>query len=264
MKPKELSHKNTVKYVASILNLEDSNLEYLYPNPKNIDLFSFDPSSNTKSKQSIVLTDAKSYNLDTIVIVAENFEMKNRTDATQSKLNDTLAKFQKLALIPAKQKILVLTDRGFYYAFREHLKYLTNNPSISDESFSKLKPESFTIPKDEVQVRLIEYPVFTNDLIVNNVKNKELTFSQILGALQYGFLKLENIPQQGFLKYPERDFSSNSSGNVVNVKQIIDYLFKKSGFNKDQKGRSSKGTSGKGNSPSSRPRKEKSKEVLKQ
>ena len=57
--------------------------------------------------------------------------MKNRTDATQSKLNDTLAKFQKLALIPAKQKILVLTDRGFYYAFREHLKYLTNNPQMT-------------------------------------------------------------------------------------------------------------------------------------
>tara|TARA_Y100001936_G_scaffold102306_1_gene100668 strand:+ start:2287 stop:3267 length:981 start_codon:yes stop_codon:yes gene_type:complete len=212
--------------------------------------------------------------IDTVVIIENEIEMENRRDLPKKRLDNLLSKVAFLQITQARRQILVLTDKGTYFALRKHFKDLLssqiNGQTILPEKTrlsSSVAPQYFTV-KDlpGLEVRLVQFPVFINDEIVPKLENTTLTFSQILGGFQYGLLKLDDLPEHGSLAKPTivKKSNRNEEDEVlkpevwnwntkrhydVNIKEIVTYLFERSGFMKDHKGKSTY----RGNSSNSAP-----------
>ena len=204
--------------------------------------------------------------IDTVVIVENEIEMENRRDLSKKQLKNLLSKVAFLQTTQARRQILVLTDKGTYFALRKHFKYLLSFQIKPEKRLSSsVAPQYFTV-KDlpGLEVRLVQFPVFINDEIGSELENTTLTFSQILGGFQYGLLNLDDLPEHGslakpsILKKPNQNDSKATSevkpdtwnwrpkNSDVNVKEIVTYLFERSGFMKDHKGKSTyRGNSGK-------------------
>ena len=86
-------------------------------------------------------------------------------------------------------KIIILTDVKAYKTFRT--KFISKG--IKNETFKgKIH---FTIPNTDVNVRLVEFPVFKNTFASKKFKkNDTLTFSQIFSVVKLGFLKIKDLP----------------------------------------------------------------------
>ena len=196
--------------------------------------------------------------IDTVVIVENEIEMENRRDLSKKQLKNLLTKVAFLQTTRARRQILVLTHKGTYFALRKHFKFLLSSQINPEKRLSSsVAPQYFTV-KDlpGLEVRLVQFPVFINDEIGPELENTTLTFSQILGGFQYGLLNLNDLPEHGslaepsILKKPNQNDSKASSevkpatwnwrpnNPDVNVKEIVTYLFERSGFMKDHKGKS--------------------------
>jgi len=293
-KPRVLHRNHTVEYVKEILKLENPDQEIFdirhdksnnHPNksgispidviawlPNNLkpDLIRFTNDNFGTISNSAGLghlpDDYKPDSIDTIVKVENEIEMENRRDLSKKQLKNLLSKIALLRNTQARRQILVLTHKGTYFALRKHFKYLLSFQIKPEKRLSSsVEPQYFTV-KDlpGLEVRLVQFPVFINDEIGPELENPTLTFSQILGGFQYGLLKLDDLPEHGFLahpsilKKPNQNDSEKESKVVpvvwkwrsknpdVNVKEIVTYLFERSGFMKDHKGKSTyRGNSGK-------------------
>ena len=278
--PKEINDKHAIRYIKEKLELE---------NP-DFDWYDMDRMSSYQRYDDISfeinLTAGTRDNPDVIVSVHNRLRgVKGKfLELSKSQIKDLQSKLYALRIINAHQKLLILTDRSNFYALEDYLK--SKNISLSDKQFSNQKEksdftnnggnkkENFFIQDDNIEVRLIEFPVFVNpkgndyhNPVIKTVTNQSLTFSQITGGLRYGFIRLENLPVFGNLAAPTNDEISKPTLREtppkpwtdegknypleVNVKEIIVYLFSRSGYLEPNKGKLNLGSTGKSNFGSS-------------
>tara|TARA_Y100001936_G_C16078665_1_gene676005 strand:+ start:1860 stop:2750 length:891 start_codon:yes stop_codon:yes gene_type:complete len=277
--PKEINDKSAIRYIKEKLELENPDFDW-YDVDRMSSYQSFDDISF-----EINLTAGSYTNPDVIVSVHNKLRgVKGKfLELSKSQIKDLQSKLYALRITNAKKKLLVLTDRSNFYALEDYLK--SQNIPSSDKQFSNQKEKSdftnngdnlkqnFFIEDDNIEVRLIEFPVFVNpkgndyrNPVIKKVTNQSLTFSQITGGLRYGFIRLENLPVFGNLAAPTNDEISKTtlqetppkawtdeknSPLEVNVKEIIVYLFSRSGYLEPNKGKLSLSSTGKSSSDSS-------------
>ena len=277
--PKEINDESAIRYIKEKLELEKPDFDW-YDVDRMSSYQSFDDISF-----EINLTAGSYINPDIIVSVHNKLRgVKGKfLELSKSQIKDLQSKLYALRITNAKKKLLVLTDRSNFYALEDYLK--SQKTSLSNEQSSNQKgksdftnngdnlKENFFIEDDNIEVRLIEFPVFVNPKgsnyhkpVIKTVKNQSLTFSQITGGLRYGFIRLENLPVFGNLAAPTNDEISKTtlqetppkawtdeknSPLEVNVKEIIVYLFSRSGYLEPNKGKLSLSSTGKSSSDSS-------------
>ncbi len=283
--PKEINDVSAIRYIKEKLELENPDFDW-YDVDRMSSYQSFDDISF-----EINLTAGSYINPDIIVSVHNKLRgVKGKfLELSKSQIKDLQSKLYALRITNAEKKLLVLTDRSNFYALEDYLK--SQKTSLSNEQSSNQKgksdftnngdnlKENFFIEDDNIEVRLIEFPVFVNPKgsdyhkpVIKTVKNQSLTFSQITGGLRYGFIRLDTLPVFGNLAAPTNDEISKPTlqeiGRVtmlpkpwtdegknhpleVNVKEIIVYLFSRSGYLEPDKGKLNLSSTGKSNFGSS-------------
>jgi len=246
-KPKEILHPKAVRYVLEKLEVDLKNSDLELGMNKKTFLSSKERDAN---EDTIDIIGLQGSTKEAVIIVADDVKLKNRTEITNTTKRNILSKYALLQQKKSRLKFLIFTDPGMYFAFRTHMENISDEKLIVEHN-----PQRFHFKSNGITVQLIEFPVFENTF--TDAQSQRLTFSQILVAIQHGFINYAELPETGIMLPPpnvkEQDLVSKPE--KARLKQIFNYLFENSGHESGDKSKSSKSKSNKGSGgPSSPPR----------
>ena len=189
MPPKfKINHKNAVAFVRKVL-ADDRDDVNLVTGEEMKDIAEKDKETDLWYKESDLIY--------TKVKVHEKFQFDPKTglltDASRDKILGVYTKFVSEDKLPFKspkgkvdvKKILVFTNWQVKQQFEDLLSH--RRKSI--------------INTTDVDLLLIQYPIFKNDdsgmfgNFVKNCSNKTLTVPELIGALKFGIVKLNDLPE---------------------------------------------------------------------
>jgi len=248
--PDVLKKPECIRFVQEVLKIENPDLK-IYSSRRMQSYAKLNDKLDEDIDIVLAIQDENDKEFHSVIIVEKTLRMENRTELHRTYgLKRLKADVNTLTVTKnARNKILIVTNRSNFYALEKYYKY-TRKMSVSSTTL-----ENFILDEPNVEIRLVEFPVFQNSSnnMQSKVENYSLTFSQILGGFQYGLFGLKDLPTQGYLEAPKekRGFNDPKSAEnlisttwrdenlnpiQVDIRALVAFLYEKTGFMTKRKG----------------------------